>query len=85
VWRAGRVASTIRLQALLALNAMFARGLLAPAALDHATLLPCLLPLLTTSLDDFDARIRMQAIKSMRHFLATTEAVIDGTGVQCWC
>lgn len=74
VWRAGRAATAIRLQGFLTVNAMFARGLLTPRLLEHDTLLPSVLPVLTSSLDDFDPRIRLQASRALRALLSTTDA-----------
>jgi hypothetical protein len=41
-------------------------------------LLPTMLPLLVSSLDDYDPRVRMQACKALRSFLQITDAKIDG-------
>jgi hypothetical protein len=46
--------------------------------MDTLQFLPDLFPVVTTSLDDFDPRIRLQACHAMRYILLITNAVLDG-------
>ena len=76
-WRSGRVAATIRLQCLKASNAIFHKNILQPELLLKQRLFSNLLVSFSSSLDDFDPPIRLNATMGLYYILSNTPEKLD--------
>ena len=77
-WRSGKVAASMRLQALLGVNALCAKNLLTADLLCKHSLFPSLLQTLCSSLDDSDPSVRLQAVRALEYILRVTPEKLDG-------
>jgi hypothetical protein len=71
VWHNGRVAAAVRLQALVALHALFQRALVSPAALRCCR--AALLPTLRSALDEDDVDLRLLGARLLRFVFVVTD------------
>ncbi len=74
VWRAGKVATAMRLQVFVVFNALFSHRLIDSKLLTGAGLRAALMSPLQTNLDDDEVSVRLEVVRVMQHVFALCDA-----------